>query len=86
MMLHDTAVLIQADMTDIRQQLSTLLGRQVKQLRITDQTPPRVSVIDVVAAITGHNASNAALTFGRLKSEHPEVITNCSDFRFPGQG
>ena len=73
-------------MTDIQQQLSALVGQHVKQLRITDETPPHVSVIDVVSAITGHNGSNAALTFGRLKSEHPEVTTNCSDFRFPGQG
>ena len=85
-MLRDTGILVQVVMAQIKEQLSTLLGREVKQLRITDETPPRVSVIDVVSAITGHNGSNAALTFGRLKSEHPEVITNCSDFRFPGQG
>ena len=40
-------------------------------------------MIDVVAAITGHNRSNAAVAFTRLKNEHPDVTANCSDFKFP---
>ncbi len=45
-------------MEDLRQQLSALLGREVKQVRKTDETPPRVSVIDVVSAIAGQERRN----------------------------
>ena len=44
-------------MAEIIQQLSTLLRREVKQIRKTDETPPRISVIDVVIVITGKNAN-----------------------------
>ena len=46
-------------------------------------------ILDVVAAITGHRSngsSNAAVIFMRLKNDHPEVTTNCSDLKFPGRG
>ena len=65
-------------MADVQQQLSTLLGTRVKQLRITEESPPNISVIDVVAAITGLSSSNAAVAFTRLKNEHPDVTARCS--------
>ena len=52
-------------MADIQQQLSTLLGTRVKQLRTTEESPPNISVIDVVAALTGLSSSNAAVAFMR---------------------
>ena len=48
---------------DIRQQLAKLLGKPVArigQVRKTDETPPRISVIDVATLVTGKNASLAA--------------------------
>ena len=50
---------------------------------VYDNTPLRISVIDVVAAIMGRNRSNAAVTFTRLKNEHPDVTANFSDIKFP---
>ena len=58
-------------MADVQQQLSTLLGTRVKQLRTTEESPPNISVIDVVAAITGLSSSNAAVAFTRLKMSTP---------------
>ena len=76
-------------MADIQRQLSGLLGRDVQHIRKTSENPARISVIDVVAAITGHRSngsSNAAVIFMRLNNDHPEVTTNCSDLKFPGRG
>lgn len=72
-------------MADIQQQLSRLLGRDVQQIRKTDENPSRISVIDVVAAITGQNKSNAAVAFKRLQRDHPAVTANSSDCKFPGE-
>ena len=52
MILHGTGVLVQMGMADIQTQLSTLLGREVTQVRKTDEVPPRISVIDVAVVIT----------------------------------
>ena len=71
---------------DIRTQLATLLGREAVQIRKTDENPPQISVIDVVAAITGQTQSNSAVAFKRLQCDHPEVTANSSDFRFKGRG
>ena len=45
---------------DVPTQLAALLGRNIARIRKTDQTPPRVSVIDVVQAITGKDARHAS--------------------------
>ena len=74
-------------MADIRQQLSALLGRDVKnQIRKTDETPPRISVIDVVQAITGKDARHAAQEVRTLCSRYPEVDQILVHFLFRGQG
>ena len=70
-------------MADIPRQLAALLGRQTVQIRKTDETPPRISVIDVISAISGHNSSNAALAFARLGHDYPDVTANCSHVKFP---
>jgi len=74
-------------MAEIQQQLATLLGREsVSQIRKTDENPPRVSVIDVVEAITGQAKNNAGKTLDRIKESYPEVSPNWRNFRFPGRG
>jgi hypothetical protein len=73
-------------MADTRQQLSTLLGQEVKRLRVTDEAPPRISVIDVVMVITEQTGANAAHYYERMKVSHPEVCLNCTNYRFPGRG
>ena len=66
---------------DIKTQLANILGRplaRIGQIRKTDETPPRISVIDVVIVITGKNASNAARDVGFLKERYPDVIQKLS--------
>ena len=71
---------------DIPRQLAALLGREsVCQIRKTDTVPPRISVIDVVEAITGQVKSNAGKTLERVKESHPEVYPNWINFSFPGR-
>ena len=46
---------------------------RIGQIRKTDETPPRISVIDVVIVITGKNPRNAARDVGFLKERYPDV-------------
>ena len=66
---------------DIKTQLANILGRplaRIGQIRKTDETPPRISVIDVVIVITGKNARNAARDVGFLKERYPDVTQKLS--------
>ena len=58
---------------DIPTQLATMLGHAIKRLRITDGAPPRISVIDLVAAITTKDANQAAAQVAYVKKRHLEV-------------
>ena len=58
---------------DVPTQLAALLGREIARIRKTNQTPPKVSVIDVVQAITGKDARHAAEDVRSLCSSYPEV-------------
>ena len=71
---------------DIPAQLSALLGHSVKRIRITDETPPRISVIDAAIALTGKSHHDVAQDFRRVSEQYPEVGTKCSHFRFKGRG
>ena len=53
------------------------------QIRKTDETPPRVSVIDVVSAITGKDARHAAEQLRCLIAQYPDVDSNCVHVKFP---
>ena len=70
----------------IHGQLSTLLGREVKQLRKTNDRPPRVSVIDTICAITDKDGRHAAEALRDLSSKYPEVDGNIVHFKFKGRG
>ena len=66
---------------DIKTQLANILGRplaRIGQIRKTDETPPRISVIDVVIVITGKNPRNAARDVGFLKERYPDVTQKLS--------
>ncbi len=71
---------------DILVQLASLLGRETVRIRRTDEKPPRVSVIDVVQAITGKDARHAAQEVRTLCSRYPEVDQILVHFLFRGQG
>ena len=74
------------DAPTAHQQLSTILGWEVKRIRITDEAPPRISVIDLAAAITTKDASQAAEQVAHVKKRHPEVTEIFGVFKFRGRG
>ena len=74
---------------DIHTQLAGLLGKRatdIVNIRMTQEDPPGISVIDVVQVITGMTKNNAGNYFERMKTTHLEVPTNCRNYRFPGRG
>ncbi len=58
---------------DIPAQLAALFGKDVVQIRKTDQTPPRVSLIDVAVAITGHDSRYSADAVRNVCEKYHEV-------------
>ena len=48
--------------------------------------PPRVSVYDVLSAITGLPTNGCSTIWSRLQDSFPDVATGCCNFKFPGQG
>ena len=73
----------------IRAQLAALLGKplaRIGRIRKTDETPARISVIDIAALITGHNANYASEAVRIIYEKYPEVHEKIVDFLFPGQG
>jgi hypothetical protein len=54
-----------------------------KRLRLTPETPARVSRLDVLAAVGYANPSRA---WEYLKEQHAEVLQSVENFNFPGQG
>ena len=58
------------------------LGR----IRKTSETPPHVSVYDVLSAITGLSTNNCSNVLKRLQDDFPEAATHSSYFQVPGQG
>ena len=66
--------------------LCQLTDGAVRGIRKTAEDPPRVSVLDVVAAVTGLGSSNSSTVYNRLREQLPEVGTACADFKFPERG
>jgi hypothetical protein len=71
-----------ADPTDIQQQLATLLGREVKQVRKTEDVPAKISVIDVVVAITGKDARHSAQEVRTICDRYQDVDRNLVHVKF----
>jgi hypothetical protein len=72
--------------SDLMASLSELTEGAVRGIRKTAEDPPRVSVLDVISALTGLDSSNSANYFNRLREQFPEVSTYCSLFKFTGRG
>ena len=69
--LGRTQVLTSPAMADIRQQLATLLNKEatdIGDIRKTGETPPRVSIYDVVSAITGMDGNHAGKAYRDLQA------------------
>ena len=62
---------------DIPKQLATLLGMETVRIRKTDEEPPKVSVIDVAVAVTGHDANHAGQAPGDFRSLRVDTISPC---------
>ena len=76
-------------MADIQQQLATLLNKEatdIGDIRKTGETPPRVSIYDVVSAITGMDGNHAGKAYRDLSIQYPEVHSRGVNFKFPGRG
>jgi len=56
------------------------------KIRKTAEDPPRVSMFDLIAVITGPGTDNARNYWVRFQAAHPEVATESSNFKFPGRG
>ena len=70
-------------MADVLKEITQAsLGR----IRKTSESPPRVSVLDVIRVITGTSPTVCSHTLSRLEERFPEVGSNMSNFQFPGSG
>ena len=63
---------------------STLNEQVLQHIRKTAEDPPRVSIYDVISAVTGQ--SNPRMIWDRLCTKFPEVLGNDPRYKFPGQG
>ena len=71
---------------DIPTQLAALFGYPLERICITEQGPPRISVIDLANAITKKDGNHAAQDVGYVKDRHREVTQILGDFKLRGQG
>lgn len=46
----------------------------------------KISVLDGIAFAIGSNGDTARQNWKRLRTKHPEVVTKCHSFKFPGRG
>ena len=76
---------IAASTDDVPTQLAALLGYHIKRIRITDEKPPRISLIDLAAAITKKDANHAAQDVGYVRDCLPEVTLILGDFDSVGK-
>ena len=63
-------------------QLAALLGHPVKRIRITGETPPRISLIDVATATTGKHVRNAARNAFFVQEKAPRSVSKTEPLPF----
>jgi hypothetical protein len=71
------------------QELARVLDKDavhMPNIRKTDETPPRISALDVAMAVTGKDNNQAARAIRDITAAHPEVKHFLFNFQFPGQG
>lgn len=66
--------------------LAELTDADVTRIRKTNETPPRISVYDVLRCVSGTHQKATFLVLDRLREQYPEVHTLCMNFKFPGPG
>ena len=72
--------------SDLMASLASLTDGSVRAVRKTAETPPRLSVIDVIGVVTGHTPTVCSHTLQALLQNYPEVGCNLSNFQFSGRG
>ena len=73
------------DVKDLMMSLSNLTSESVRHLRKTAEDPPRVSVLDLISAVTG-DSNNCSTVYARLREQFPDVASTTSLFKFGGRG
>ena len=56
-----------------------------RSIRQTAEVPSRLSVFDVLGAVTGYPDNHSRVMFQRLRDAHPEIATVCCHAKFPGK-
>lgn len=57
-----------------------------KKIRKDEGPPVKISVYDVMCAITNHDSKYVSKEFTRIASRHPEVLASCQNLKFLGRG
>ena len=71
---------------DLMATMSQLDENSVQRVRKTAETPPRVSVIDVLQAVTCYSDDQSRALYRKLVEAYPEIGASCTTFKFPGRG
>ena len=71
---------------DIPALLAALVDRDTIQIRKTEETPPRISVIDVAILVTGYGADYASQAIRNVCDKYPDIREHIADFKFKGRG
>ena len=72
--------------SDLMASLNSITDQTVRHIRKTAETPPRVSVLDVIGIVTGHSPTVCSHTLQSLLQNYPEVGPRLSNFKFSGRG
>jgi hypothetical protein len=73
-------------LADILSRLTEMAAAEgIRQIRKTAEEPPRISVIDVISLITGHELNTCSVTARELIKAHPSLAI-CDKAKLPGLG
>ena len=70
---------------DLMALMSQLDENSVQRVRKTAETPPRISVIDVLQAVTCYSDDQSRALYRKLVEAYPEIGASCTMFKFPGR-
>ena len=69
---------------DLMASLTALTESSVKTVRKTAESPPRLSVIDVLQVVTGHSPTVCSHTLKTLQEQYDGLSDKITEFHFPG--
>ena len=71
---------------DLMASLISLTDGSVRQIRKTAEDPPRISVLGVIGAVTGHSPTVCSHTLQDMLRHFHDIGCLSSNFKFPGRG